>query len=46
MQGGSGDAAANEDSGIISLGSLFVEPLWLFYREEAAKNVPGGNSPR
>jgi len=43
VQGGSGDAAANEDSGIISLGSLFVEPLWLFYREQAAKNVPGGN---
>ena len=42
VQGGSGDANANEDSGILSLGSLFVEPLWLFYREDAAKNVPGG----
>jgi hypothetical protein len=42
VQGGSGDPAANEDSGIVSLGSLFVEPLWLFYREDAAKNVPGG----
>lgn len=41
VQGGSGDAAANEDSGIVSLGSLFVEPLWLFYRE-AVKGVPGG----
>lgn len=42
VQGGSGDLNANEDSGIVSLGSLFVEPLWLFYREDAAKNVPGG----
>lgn len=42
VQGGSGDAAANEDSGIVSLGSLFVEPLWLFYREAAVKGVPGG----
>lgn len=42
VQGGSGDPVANEDSGIVSLGSLFVEPLWLFYREEAAKNFPGG----
>jgi TRAP-type uncharacterized transport system substrate-binding protein len=42
VQGGSGDISANEDSGIVSLGSLFVEPLWLFYRTEAAKKVPGG----
>lgn len=42
VQGGSGDPVANEDSGIVSLGSLFVEPLWLFYREEAAKTFPGG----
>lgn len=42
VQGGSGDIAANEDSGIVSLGSLFVEPLWLFYREDAARKVPGG----
>ena len=42
VQGGSGDVAANEDSGIVSLGSLFVEPLWLFYRQDAARTVPGG----
>src|SRR3954453_16675403 len=42
VQGGSGHLNANEDSGILSLGSLFVEPLWLFYREDAVKNVPGG----
>ena len=32
---GAGDAAAS----IESLGSLFVEPIWLFYREDAAKKV-------
>ena len=42
VQGGSGERNANEESGIVSLGSLFVEPLWLFYRAEVAKNVPGG----
>ena len=42
VQGGSGERNANEESGIVSLGSLFVEPLWLFYREDAAKKVAGG----
>lgn len=39
VQGGSSDRATAEESGIASLGSLFVEPVWLFYREEAAKKV-------
>jgi TRAP-type uncharacterized transport system substrate-binding protein len=44
VQGGGGDRNANEDAGIVSLGSLFVEPVWLFYREDAAKKVvPDGN---
>ena len=42
VQGGSGDRNANEDSGIVSLGSLFLEPLWLFYRPEATQKLPGG----
>ena len=42
VQGGSGERNANEESGIVSLGSLFVEPLWLFYRADAAKKLPGG----
>jgi hypothetical protein len=42
VQGGSGERNANEESGIVSLGSLFVEPVWLFYREDAARKVPGG----
>ncbi|RYF43337.1 MAG: C4-dicarboxylate ABC transporter substrate-binding protein [Comamonadaceae bacterium] len=39
VQGGSSDAAASEVGGIESLGSLFVEPVWLFYREESARTV-------
>ena len=47
VQGGTGgvpqDApdgtAANESSGIQSLGSLFVEPVWLFYQQASAKKI-------
>lgn len=37
VQGGSGDPV--EDDELESLGSLFVEPVWLFYRAEAARRV-------
>lgn len=33
------DEAANE--GLVSLGSLFHEPVWLFYREESAQRAFG-----
>jgi NMT1-like family len=39
VQGGSSEHAANDDAHIASLGSLFLEPVWLFYREDAAKKV-------
>ena len=43
VQGGSNESAANAESGIESLGSLFVEPLWLFYQaDSAAKISPNG----
>ncbi|MDO8768547.1 MAG: TAXI family TRAP transporter solute-binding subunit [Burkholderiaceae bacterium] len=32
-------AAQSADTRVASLGSLFVEPIWLFYREDAAKKV-------
>jgi TRAP-type uncharacterized transport system substrate-binding protein len=38
VQGGSTEADEN-DSGIESLGSLMVEPVWLFYREDSAKKA-------
>jgi TRAP-type uncharacterized transport system substrate-binding protein len=38
VQGGTAQADT-EASGLLSLGSLFVEPVWLFYREEAARKL-------
>ena len=44
VQGGTSEQAAGEaPAGIESLGSLFVEPIWLFYRDQAALGVePSG----
>ncbi len=47
VQGGAGDAIyaideAAGDAGLVALGNLFYEPVWLFYREEAAKRIGGG----
>ena len=43
VQGGSDGADSpslqSQDSSVESLGSLFVEPVWLFYRDESAKKV-------
>jgi TRAP-type uncharacterized transport system substrate-binding protein len=44
VRGGSSDAAraADEENGgvpLVSLGSLYLEPVWLFYRNEAAKRL-------
>ncbi len=40
VQGGSHDASsAGDDEGLQSLGSLFVEPVWMFYREDALGKV-------
>ncbi|MDB5825943.1 MAG: C4-dicarboxylate transporter substrate-binding protein [Variovorax sp.] len=39
VRGGSADATADEDAGLTSLGSLFYEPLWLFYRTDAAQKI-------
>jgi TRAP transporter TAXI family solute receptor len=38
VQGGSNESAA-ADSELESLGSLFVEPVWLFYRTDAARKT-------
>jgi TRAP-type uncharacterized transport system substrate-binding protein len=39
VQGGTsaGTVSESQREGLVSLGSLFLEPVWLFYREEAAK---------
>ncbi|MGE0348949.1 TAXI family TRAP transporter solute-binding subunit [Hydrogenophaga sp.] len=39
VQGGTADIGYDDEGSIVSLGSLFVEPLWLFYREDAAKRL-------
>ncbi len=35
VQGGTADPAQAREAGVVSLGSLFYEPVWLFYREGA-----------
>jgi ABC-type nitrate/sulfonate/bicarbonate transport system substrate-binding protein len=43
VQGGTSSYDAADAEALTSLGSLFVEPLWLFYREDAAQKVkPAG----
>jgi len=39
VRGGSADPVADDEAGLSSLGSLFYEPLWLFYRNDAARQV-------
>jgi hypothetical protein len=42
VQGGSADIGYDDEESIVSLGSLFVEPLWLFYREDAVQRLNQG----
>jgi NMT1-like family len=35
VQGGTSNARAQDEDSLASLGSLFVEPIWVFYRETA-----------
>src|SRR5438045_6457357 len=39
LQGGAGERARNQADAdaLVSLGSLFYEPVWLFYRQDSAK---------
>lgn len=39
VKGGSNEQPIDPDNELESLGSLFMEPVWLFYREEAARKV-------
>ena len=39
VQGGTSDYTDTDEEKLASLGSLFVEPVWLFYREDAARKV-------
>ena len=42
VQGGASDADAGDTHNLESLGSLFVEPVWLFYRDDV---LAGRDSP-
>jgi hypothetical protein len=44
VQGGSNERATADESGLESLGSLFVEPVWLFLREESARKAAGSRA--
>jgi len=37
VRGGSADLVADQEAGLTSLGALFYEPLWVFYRVDAAR---------
>ena len=45
VQGGTADIGYDDEESIVSLGSLFVEPLWFFYREDAARRLNRNKSP-
>ncbi len=42
VQGGTSSYTDQDAENLASLGSLFVEPLWLFYREDAVRKVKPG----
>ena len=39
VRGGSADVVTDGEAGLTSLGSLFFEPIWVFYRTESARTV-------
>lgn len=44
IQGGT--ARAEEHDALVSIGSLYYEPLWIFYRAGLAKDLPGNELDR
>ncbi|MEB2319751.1 MAG: C4-dicarboxylate ABC transporter substrate-binding protein [Pseudomonadota bacterium] len=42
VQGGTAGPGQARESGVVSLGSLFYEPVWLFYRDGAPGLADGG----
>ncbi|MFT3721344.1 TAXI family TRAP transporter solute-binding subunit [Pseudorhodoferax sp.] len=42
VRGGSADPVADGEAGLLSLGALFYEPLWVFYRHDALRRTPQG----
>ena len=51
VRGGSGESVRAQEEAkngvpLVALGSLFFEPVWLFYRQESAKNLPDATLER
>jgi len=44
IQGGTSEARPEDEANLESLGSLFVEPVWLFYRKDALPKSAGAGS--
>jgi NMT1-like family len=42
VQGGTAEANAEDELTLQTLGSLFLEPIWLFYREDSAQRLLKG----
>lgn len=45
VRGGSDDMSRDASAGIMSLGALFYEPLWLFYRPQVFQVPANGDTP-
>jgi NMT1-like family len=43
VQGGTAEPNADDEMKLQTLGSLFLEPIWLFYREDAAQRLLKGS---
>ncbi|MGA8516391.1 MAG: TAXI family TRAP transporter solute-binding subunit [Burkholderiaceae bacterium] len=43
VQGGTGESSPEDELKLQTLGSLFLEPIWLFYREDAAQRLLKGS---
>lgn len=39
VRGGSADPVVDAEAGLVSLGALFYEPLWIFYRHDAVRRT-------
>lgn len=44
VQGGTSESRPEDEENLESLGSLFVEPVWLFYREDAISSLAGART--
>jgi TRAP-type uncharacterized transport system substrate-binding protein len=45
VQGGTNELTETDQSNLETLGSLFLEPIWLFYREDSAAKLLSAQAP-